>query len=54
VDAYAVLQVVPSAHSSVIQAAYRALARHHHPDLAESAALGDQMATINRAYDLVL
>lgn len=52
-DAYAVLQVVPSAHHSVIQAAYRALARHHHPDLADDAAIGGQMATINRAYEHV-
>lgn len=31
-DAYAVLQVMPDAEQTVVQAAYRALARRYHPD----------------------
>lgn len=48
-DCYAVLQVHPLAHPTVITAAYRALARLLHPDLA--AERGDvPMARLNRAY----
>lgn len=53
VNAYSVLQVDPSAIDDVIHAAYRALARHHHPDLAPDQESSDQMAMINRAYELV-
>lgn len=50
-DAYAVLQVRPEADQVVIHAAYRALARRHHPDGDTPAA--DQMIELNRAYERV-
>jgi curved DNA-binding protein CbpA len=50
-DAYGVLQVTPTADDFVLEAAYRALARHFHPD--GSAPDTPRMAEINRAYDLV-
>jgi len=50
-DAYAVLQVCPEADHVVIQAAYRALARRHHPDGDTPAP--DKMIELNRAYERV-
>lgn len=50
-DAYAVLQVDPSADLLVIQAAYRALARRYHPD--GDAPDSARMAAVNDAYRLV-
>jgi len=49
-DLYEILHVSPSAHPDVIAAAYRALARRHHPDVG-----GDQraMATLNRAWEVL-
>ncbi len=43
-----VLQVDPGATPAQIKEAYRALARKHHPDVNGN---GDQMATINRAWE---
>jgi curved DNA-binding protein CbpA len=50
-DAYGVLQITPHAEEFVLEAAYRAMARHFHPD----GATPDErrMAQINRAYDLL-
>jgi curved DNA-binding protein CbpA len=50
-DAYAALQITPHAEEFVLEAAYRALARHFHPD----GGTPDErrMAEINRAYDLL-
>lgn len=50
-DAYRVLQVHPDAEESVIQAAYRALARSYHPDGATPDP--QRMAAVNEAYGLV-
>jgi curved DNA-binding protein CbpA len=50
-DAYSVLQVAPQAEEFVLEAAYRALARHFHPD--GTTPDNARMAEINRAYDLV-
>ena len=50
-NAYAVLQVDPSADFIVIQAAYRALARRYHPD--GDAPDPGRMADVNRAYQTV-
>ncbi|MGH2358721.1 MAG: J domain-containing protein, partial [Candidatus Limnocylindria bacterium] len=49
-DAYRVLQVDPTAVPEVIEAAYRALARLHHPDLVEDGDAGDAMTELNWAY----
>lgn len=49
-DAYEVLQVRPKADECVLQAAYRALARLHHPDLDRSPSATHQMAELNRAW----
>jgi curved DNA-binding protein CbpA len=49
-DAYEVLQVHPKAHDTVIQAAYRVLARLYHPDRDPSPAATRKMAELNRAY----
>jgi len=48
VDPYHVLQVAPDAEPEVIQAAYRALARKHHPDVGGSEL---QMAMLNAAWE---
>jgi len=48
VDPYRVLQVTPDAEPEVIQAAYRALARKHHPDVGGSEL---QMAMLNAAWE---
>ena len=48
VDPYRVLQVIPDAEPEVIQAAYRALARKHHPDVGGSEL---EMATLNAAWE---
>jgi curved DNA-binding protein CbpA len=50
-DAYRVLQIDPAAETSVLQAAYRALARRYHPD--GEAPDPARMAALNRAYALV-
>jgi len=49
-DAYRVLQIDPSAVPEVIEAAYRALARLHHPDLSETPDAVDEMTELNWAY----
>ena len=51
IDLYAVLQVAPTAHPAVIQAAYRALARIFHPD--QTAGDNGAMAIVNRAYGVL-
>jgi curved DNA-binding protein CbpA len=50
-DAYAVLQVDPTAHRVVIRAAYHALARQFHPDGPEPDPA--RMAELNHAYDQI-
>lgn len=54
-DAYLILQVDPSAHRDVIQAAYRVLARQLHPDGAEvsDAASHGKMTDLNWAYSIL-
>ena len=52
-DHYAVLQVHPSAHPDVIQAAYRRLALLYHPDKNPSAEAARMMAQINVAYEVL-
>jgi curved DNA-binding protein CbpA len=49
-DLYAILQVQPTADSDVVGAAYRALARHYHPDLG-----GDEraMMALNSAWEVL-
>jgi curved DNA-binding protein CbpA len=51
-DPYRVLQVAPDAKDTDIAAAYRALARRHHPDRAGEAAT-PAMARINRAWEMI-
>ncbi len=50
-DAYRILQIDPDADEFVLEAAYRALARHYHPD--GKTPDTERMAAINRAYDLI-
>ncbi len=52
IDPYATLQVAPEANDEVVAAAYRALARRNHPDIAGEAAT-QAMARINAAWELV-
>jgi curved DNA-binding protein CbpA len=52
IDAYATLQILPEADDEAIGAAYRALARRYHPDIAGERATSS-MATINAAYELI-
>ncbi len=53
-DPYTVLGLAPGANAAAIKAAWRRLARQHHPDLAENAAerraATRRMAEINAAY----
>lgn len=50
-DAYRILQIDPDAEQSVLEAAYRALARLYHPDGRTPNV--ERMSAINRAYDLI-
>ena len=54
-DAYLILQVDPTAHRDVIQAAYRVLARQLHPDGAEllDTASHGKMTDLNWAYSVL-
>lgn len=52
-DPYAVLGVPPTAHHDDIKAAYRSLARRHHPDVATSEAARHEMIVINRAWEIL-
>ena len=52
-DLYEVLQVHPSAHPEVIQAAYRRLAMLYHPDQNPSAEATQVMARINHAFEVL-
>ena len=52
-DPYEVLQVRPDAGDDVIRAAYRALARRHHPDTSVDAASVPQMVLVNWAWEIV-
>lgn len=53
IDLYGILQVDPRAHPSVIQAAYRALARQLHPDQTQTDVTAPAMAMLNRAYGVL-
>jgi curved DNA-binding protein CbpA len=50
---YEYLQVSPRAEDGVIQAAYRALARHYHPDVSNSGNASRLMREINAAYHVL-
>jgi len=52
-DPYEVLQVRPDASEDVIRAAYRALARRHHPDTSVDAASAPQMVLLNSAWEIL-
>jgi curved DNA-binding protein CbpA len=52
IDPYETLHVAPDADDAVITAAYRALARRFHPDLAGDHATGS-MAAVNNAWELI-
>ena len=52
-DAYEVLQVHPSAVPEVVEAAYRALSRLHHPDLSKQPDAVNAMAELNWAYNML-
>ena len=52
-DPYEILQVRPDAGDDVIRAAYRALARRHHPDTSVDAASVPQMVLVNWAWEIV-
>jgi curved DNA-binding protein CbpA len=53
VDHYKILQVDPEADADVIQAAYRALARKYHPDVAGSGEADGRMTAINAAWQVL-
>jgi curved DNA-binding protein CbpA len=52
-DPYEVLQVRTDAGEDVIRAAYRALARRHHPDTSVDAASVPQMVLVNWAWEIL-
>jgi DnaJ-class molecular chaperone len=49
-DAYRILQIDPTAVPEVVEAAYRALARLHHPDLVDGTDAEEVMTELNWAY----
>ena len=50
---YQVLQVSPEANTDVIRAAYRTLARAHHPDVNADPEATRQMRRLNAAYQIL-
>lgn len=52
-DYYKIVQVDHEADAGVIEAAYRYLARQRHPDLNRSANADDEMAELNRAFNVL-
>ena len=52
-DLYEILQVNEAAHVDVIQAAYRRLSLHYHPDRNASSDANEMMAELNRAYEIL-
>lgn len=52
-DAYATLQVVPTADPDVVRAAYRALAARYHPDRSSEPEAAQRMVELNAAWQLV-
>ena len=53
IDPYRLLQVDPSADAEVIAAAYRRLARLHHPDLSRDPDAEQRMAELNAAWAIL-
>ena len=52
-DLYEILQVLPTAHPDVIQAAYRRLAMLYHPDRNPSAEAAEMLKQLNLAYEIL-
>ena len=52
-DLYEILQLHPSAHPDVIEAAYRRLALIYHPDRNKSPEATEIMSRVNQAYDVL-
>ncbi|TMB93615.1 MAG: hypothetical protein E6J42_12615, partial [Chloroflexi bacterium] len=52
-DYYEILQVSPRAEPDVIEAAYRRLARKHHPDVNPGLAALQRMSELNQALDVL-
>lgn len=52
-DFYAVLGVTRGASQDEIQAAYRKLARKHHPDVSKDAASAETFKKVNEAYEVL-
>ncbi len=53
VDAYRILQVLPTADQEEIKVAYRRLARRYHPDRAPDDVSTSRMIELNQAWELV-
>jgi curved DNA-binding protein CbpA len=51
IDYYKILQVDPAAHPEVIRAAYRVLARLHHPDMEGGSS--EKMIALNNAWAVI-
>ena len=52
-DLYEMLEVSPRASQDVIRAAYRALARHYHPDVNSDSDAADRIRRLNAAYEIL-
>jgi curved DNA-binding protein CbpA len=52
-DPYKVLQVDPAADDEVIKAAYKHLARKHHPDVSRDPDAFEKMVRINQAWEML-
>jgi len=53
VTLYDVLEVSPKASADVIAAAYRSLAKRHHPDVSKSKHAVEEMKIINQAFSVL-
>lgn len=51
-DLYQVLEISPNARTSIVEAAYRALMKDNHPDIARTTA-GEHAKAINNAHDIL-
>lgn len=52
-DYYEILQVSPNAEQSVIEAAYRRLAREYHPDVNKNLDASERMRCLNEAFEVL-
>jgi len=53
-DDFATLYLLPSVPIELVKAAYRTLAKLHHPDMSNSPNATEKMKELNRAYEAIM